>query len=52
MSPLIDEAASRSWVWSKTLKSAESVAAKSCRSRRGRRSAVLALVHLRRVIDA
>ena len=31
--PLIDEAASSSWVWSKIEKSSSSVAARSCRSR-------------------
>ena len=32
--PLIEDAASSSWVWSKMLKSASSVTASSCRSRR------------------
>ena len=48
---LIDEAASSSWVWLKTLKSAVSVGARSWRSRSSAVMAVLGGGHLRRVAD-
>ena len=50
--PLIDEAASSSWVWSKMLKSSSSLVARSWRWRRSAVMVGLGGVHVRAVGDA